>query len=66
MDINYQGHSKRTQEAMGFWVKVATDYNAGMTAEKIASRYTNPRTGKNYTRQHVYLILRKIKNTPIN
>ena len=58
--------TKRKREASEFWLKVATDINAGMTPDEIAGRYTNPKTGKPYTRQHIYWVIRQIKNRVIN
>jgi hypothetical protein len=49
---------------MELWVKVATDYNAGMSPEQIRNRYTNPKTGKPYTRGYIYWVLNKIKALP--
>ena len=63
MKIQYQNHEKRKKVAKDFWLRVVTDYNGGMSAETIASRYRNPKTKKAYTRQHIYLILRKMRNT---
>lgn len=62
MEIKYQKHNKRKQKAVSFWLQVAADYNNGMTAQQIAQKYTNPLTQRPYTRQHVYLILRKVRN----
>lgn len=60
MDIKYQGHERRKRRAMDLWLRVATDFNAGMPAKDIAKRYTNPKTGKTYTREHIYWILKKL------
>jgi hypothetical protein len=46
---------------MDFWLKVAADYNAGMTAKDIAVKYLNPATKKTYTREHIYWILKKLQ-----
>ena len=43
-----------------FWVKVVVDYNNGMTAKEIAAKYINPRTGKNYSREHIYTIINEM------
>jgi hypothetical protein len=51
---------------MELWLRVATDFNGGMRAKDIAKRYTNPKTGKPYTREHIYWILNKLKTEPIN
>jgi hypothetical protein len=58
--VQYQKHSNRKQRAREFWLQVAADYNAGMSAATIAQRYANPDTGKKYTREHIYWILRKV------
>ncbi len=50
---------------MDLWLRMATDYNGGMSAADIARRYTNPQTGKQYTREHVYLVLKKLQKTPL-
>lgn len=65
MKIKYQGHKRRTQAAIELWVKVATDYNAGFSPEQIRHRYTNPKTGKPYSRGYIYWVLNKVKNLPI-
>lgn len=64
MEIKYHNHTKRKKEAMDLWLRVATDYNNGLSATKIAKRYTNPKTGKPYTREHIYFILRKLSESP--
>lgn len=59
MKLKLLGHTKRTEAAREKWLRIATDVNAGMSIPDIATRY-------GYTRQHVYLIIRKLKNEPIN
>jgi hypothetical protein len=49
-----------------FYLRVVTDINAGLTPIQIAARYTNPITGKPYTRQHIYWIIRKLKRSILN
>jgi hypothetical protein len=66
MDIKYTGHETRTKNARNIWFSVATDLNSGMSIEEIRQRYTNPLTGKPYSKSHIYFMLRYIKNTPIN
>ena len=61
MEIKYQQHSNRKKMALSFWFRVASLYNDGVSAGEIAKRFTNPRTEKHYTRQHIYLILRKLR-----
>lgn len=65
MKVQYQGHKRRTEHAMELWVKVATDYNAGMSPEQIRHRYTNPKTGKAYSRGYIYWVLKKVKTIPV-
>lgn len=66
MNIKYRGHQKRTEEAKEFWLRVATDFNGGMSVPDIAKRYINKRTGKNYHPKHIYYILRQLRKEPIN
>lgn len=54
--------AKRTARAKETWLRVATDVLAGMAAEDIAKRYTNPLTGKTYSTQWVYWVVNKINN----
>ena len=42
-------------------MQVAADFNAGIPAAEIANRYRNPMTGQNYSRTHIYWILKKVK-----
>lgn len=53
-------NTKRKKVATDFWLRVATDYNGGMTPEDIATRYKNPRTSKPYTVKHIYWVLRQL------
>ncbi len=62
MDIEYKGHDERKQKAREFWLKVLTDYQSGMTPVDIAGRNLNPKTGKKYSREHIYYILRRLRN----
>lgn len=41
------------------WVKEYYDKANPRSAEEIAARYHNPVTGKNYTAQNIYKVLRK-------
>lgn len=65
MKIQYQGHKRRTERAKDLWVKVATDYNAGMSPEVIRKRYKNPNTGEPYSRGYIYWVLNKIKTESV-
>lgn len=66
MKIKYRGHQKRKEEARDLWIRIATDFNSGMTPKEIAERYTNKNTGKPYHVNHIYYILRQIDSNPIN
>lgn len=61
MKVKYQGHEKRKNRAHAFWRQVVRDYNGGKSAQAIASFYVNPKTGKQYTRAHIYWILQQMK-----
>jgi hypothetical protein len=66
IDENIKIPTKTNREATQFWLKVATDLNAGFTPDEIAERYTNPKTGKKYTREHIYWVIRQLKTRQIN
>jgi hypothetical protein len=66
MEMELHGHEKRLKKAKDFWLRVATDLNAGMLPADIAKRYTNPITKKPYTREHIYWIIRQLKIRNIN
>lgn len=61
MDIKYQGHGRRSKRAISFWLQVAQEYNDGIPPEEIAEKHINPKTGKPYTREHIYWILKRVK-----
>lgn len=61
MKVKYQGHEKRKVRAQAFWRQVVKEYNGGKTAQSIANNYINPKTGKNYTRAHIFWILKVMK-----
>jgi len=44
-----------------FWLKVVEMYNDNISPTVIASKFTNPRTGKPYSRQHIHAIIKKIR-----
>jgi len=46
------------RKARNFWPKVVELNNQGMKAEEIAQQFTNPKTGKHYSRGHIFRILR--------
>lgn len=64
MEISKNGFQKRKKDALEFWLRVATDYNAGMTPTEIAKRYRNPKTHKRYSRGHIQWILKKLRTIP--
>lgn len=61
MKIKYQRHEKRKNIAQALWRQVVKEYNSGKSAQAIANSYFNPKTGKLYTRAHIYWILNKMK-----
>ncbi len=61
MQINKNGHKKRTKRAHLFWIHVVQDYNNGLTPIEIAQRYISPKTGKAYDHHHICLILKKLR-----
>ena len=65
MKIKYQKHEKRHNRAFSFWRQVVKDYNGGRSAQYIADYYVNPKTGKHYTRAHIYWILDKMKGVEV-
>lgn len=64
MDINLPGYKRIKDEARDFWMRVVTDLKSGLTVAQIAKRYTNPKTGTHYSREHIYWIIRQIKSMP--
>lgn len=65
MKIAYHKHNTRRKKSIDLWLRIATDYNGGMTAKDIAKRYTNPITKKPYTREHVYWVLKQLATAPV-
>lgn len=61
VNVKYQLHNKRKNRAQAFWRQVVKEYNGGRSAQTIADSYVNPATGKNYTRAHIYWILKKMR-----
>lgn len=62
MDIKYHQHSLRKERAKDVWMKIAEEYNTGKyTAGQIAKHYTNPQTGKPYSRGYVYWVLKQVE-----
>lgn len=65
MDIKYyrQDYLNRLKaKSRAFWQEVVALYNQGKTAKDIAAMFKNPITGKNYTREHIYWILKQMRN----
>lgn len=44
------------------WVRLYIDENNPMSAEEIAARYVNPRTGRPYSPQMVYFAIREFES----
>ena len=65
MKVKYQMHEKRKNRAQAFWRQVVKDYNGGKSAQAIANFYVNPKTGRNYTRAHIYWILQIMKQKEV-
>ena len=68
MEIKYQGHKNRKEKAIEIWRKIARDFNGDpangikpVPADKLRLRYTNPKTGKSFSRSHIYYVLRKLQ-----
>jgi len=47
-------------EVMPFWSKVVDQYNSGIPAREIAKMHINSKTNKNYSRQHIHSIIKKM------
>jgi len=61
MKVKYKGHSRRTKVAKSLWLKMAEDYDNDIPPAEIAKKYKNPKTGKPYTRGHVYWVLERLQ-----
>lgn len=48
----------RMREARKFWPDVVRLYNKGMRVEEIAKQFINSKTGKNYSRGHIFKIIK--------
>lgn len=59
ISVVYQNHELRKKRTATFARQVVKEFNAGVPAATIASKYINPKTGKHYTRGHIYWILNK-------
>jgi len=55
--------ANRKRRSQEFQRKVLMDYNTGLSAGEIASRYVNPQTGKPYTRQYIHMIIRTMRDS---
>ena len=65
MSIPKEFYDQRKKEAISVWIKMLELSRAGVKPRDIAQRFTNSQTGKPYTREHVYFVLRKIKTMTI-
>jgi hypothetical protein len=61
-----RGHQPRVDKSIDIWLSVATDFNGGMEPKDIAKRYISPKTGKHYTREHIYWMIKQLKVRNIN
>lgn len=43
-------------------LKIVADYNAGVPVDEIAAKYKNPKTGRPYSRQRIYAIIRQMRS----
>lgn len=62
MKIKYHKHNVRREKAKKLWLQITEEYNRGDDPNEIIKRYINPRTGKHYTRAHLYWVLKKVQN----
>jgi hypothetical protein len=65
MEIKYYRKEyleRRKATAQSFWDEVVRLFNSGKSAKDIAAMFKNPTTGKNYTREHIYWILKQMRN----
>ena len=61
MSIPKEFYDQRKKEAINIWIKMLTLSQSGVKPRDIAERFVNEQTGKPYTREHVYLVLRKMR-----
>lgn len=61
LELGKGKHAIRTQDKQDLWLRILTDYSAGIPAEQIAKRYYNEQTGKHYTRGYVYWVIDRCK-----
>lgn len=65
MAFEYKGNTKRKKEAVSLWLEVVAEAKQGLTVPEIREKHTNPRTGKPYTREHIYWILKNYSDGKI-
>lgn len=68
MDDRFRTYwKKRHDDSREFWSRIATDLNAGLTPRQIyeSNKYMNPRTGKPYTREHLYWVAKQVRNKKV-
>lgn len=58
--------SRRVRESREFWLRVYRDLESGLSPEEIRSRYKNPKTGKNYSREHIYWVIAQIEEKGVD
>jgi Mor family transcriptional regulator len=59
MEIKYHKHKQRRMRKLELMLRVATDYNAGMSASELAKRYQ-------VTRAYIYRLLKEIQKPITN
>lgn len=59
MKIKYHKHKQRRAKKIDLMIRVATDYNAGMSASQLAVRYE-------VTRAYIYRLLKEIQKPITN
>lgn len=67
MNITLPGHAKRVEASKELAIRLATDLSSAQYSgkpvdiESLRRKYINERTGKPYSRQHIYRLLEKAK-----
>lgn len=57
MELNKNGYRARDKKSHDIWRKIAKDVNNNVMVSKIAQKYINPKTGKNYSVGHVQAVI---------
>ena len=62
MEIKYQGQRLRKERTREYWVKIANDFNSGISVEELRKKYKKP-DGSKYSRAYIYQIFTKLKTS---